>query len=406
MHFCSAILVICGLVVGCGSTVVAGSGNSYYVDASTKTTSISYIGRVANNETGAYFDWVASGFQFRVVACSSDSDTDTDTDSNSFITVAGNVSMDITAGSNRFGVFLGPLRDNYVSDVWTSGGGLDRKVYGIVSANQALAAGGIVTVLKTTEDCFLKQQVVHLHGLVLPPGLCLAPLPSLPPTKQKRIDFYGDSDTAGFGVEGAASTSGVTCWLSMEKFENWADGWARRSLNILAANDTAPVDARVQAVSGIGVYRNAAAGIGTPTFSTQTMPKVLRRTLYSEDADDYNPNGWVPDLIVIYLGSNDYEAQLKAPTTQQFSDTYAAMTKTILSIYPSSPSIPVLHICGGEANPCDAIKAFAATANQTYTTTFDLGVPKAGCIGHRSKPQQFSLGTKMATVMAKSAGWH
>ena len=160
-------------------------------------------------------------------------------------------------------------------------------------------------------------------------------------------------------------------------------------------------DARVQAVSGIGVVEDA-GGAGV------TMPPLLRRTLQSINESDYKPDGWQPSLVVIYLGSNDYTLQPSPPSQMEFTLSYAAMVDEILRLYPAPPP-PVLHICGGEATPCSYIKSYAANVTNSsaayYSTTGDTGEMKAGCIGHRNLTQQARLARYISPILSKAAGW-
>ena len=349
------------------------------------TNSVRYLGRHALNAASgvASFDWVASGVQFRVSSsCKGKVGA----------LVGGNITIDVLTYKNRFAVFVGEKEDTLAADIHADSP--TRQNISTISIDAAIAAGGLVTIRKTTED--FKMKAVELYGIHLPSGYCLDALSPKSSSGLTKIDFYGDSDTAAFGVDGSSSEP-LACLTKMESFENFAHGWVRRALMQIAEaeNYTIFPDIRVQAVSGIGVYKNAAAGIGTPTYSSLTMPKVIRRSLYSVDADDYKPDGWIPDLIVIYLGSNDYTAQLSNPTEEQFLGAYSAMTSSILSLYDNRTT-KVLHICGFEDKPCEYIAKYAASQKQAYTNTFDKGEPKEGCIGHRSASQQAVLGEKLA----------
>ena len=127
----------------------------------------------------------------------------------------------------------------------------------------------------------------------------------------------------------------------MESFENWSDGWIRHALlgvTPTAAGTSVPaVDVRVQAVSGIGVVKNCVGGIGTPSLSDVPMPRMIKRRLQTVAADDFpgpaSSSSWKPDLIIIYLGSNDYTDHVENPTRAQFMEAYANMTDAILNLY-------------------------------------------------------------------------
>lgn len=125
-------------------------------------------------------------------------------------------------------------------------------------------------------------------------------------------------------------------------------------------------------------------------------------------ADDYDPAGWAPQLVIIYLGSNDYTGNLNPPSEERFAGAYASMVASILALYPTASGSPVpqvLHICGGESVPCSYIETVAGRTAGHYTTTFDTGVSKGGCIGHRNTTQQTRLARTLAPIINAAAGW-
>ena len=74
------------------------------------------------------------------------------------------------------------------------------------------------------------------------------------------------------------------------------------------------------------------------------------------------------------------------------------------------PHPPVLHICASRAAlqgvPCRLVEAIAKNATgATYSSTGDAGVPKGGCVDHRNTTQQAALGSRLAPVLARAAGW-
>jgi hypothetical protein len=361
---------------------------------------VTYVGRHALNGSTVLFDWVATGFAMQLQPCANHNFP--------IHEVSGNLTVQMEAGRTRFGVYLGNNR-KFFTEFWTAPG---QTIYNVAPVASVLSAGGVVTVIKTTEPfrahVFAHPAPVALIGFMLPQGICSVPTP----TPQRRVDLYGDSDSAGFGVDGKASEF-LKCLADLERYENWSDGWVRGALDDISQGTGSSVDVRVQAISGIGVVRNAVQA-GTPTFSSETMPRVLKRNLYTVDKDDYTADGWRPDLIVLYLGSNDYVGA--SPSKEEFTQGYTAMVASILGMYTALPGHqpspratavlppPILHVCGGEEQPCAYIKE---VANQTglYTTTYDYGVKKGGCIGHRNSTQQAKLARALAPIIAKVAGW-
>ena len=213
----------------------------------------------------------------------------------------------------------------------------------------------------------------------------------------------GDSDTAAYGIE-ASPKDDLGCVLSSYKFQNFARGWLHHAVEALRQTSAgAALDSpSVQAISGIGVTRNAGPS-GPP------LPALVRRSLQTVGRHDYPPPLKPrPALVVIYLGSNDYVFPFP-PSDDKFTSAYLAMVATILDFY-GEPHPPVLHICASRAAlqgvPCRLVEAIAKNATgATYSSTGDAGVPKGGCIDHRNTTQQAVLGSHLAPVLARAAGW-
>jgi len=346
-----------------------------------------FVGRHHANASLAQFDWVGSGFTVKLNG-------------------AGPVRADIAGGDTKFAIILDGAQSS-VTYLTT------REEEGRRLVHLANATGGVstLTLLKATEP-FGDQESsnvssdhpVSLYGLEADPGVILAPADA----PARRVDFYGDSDSAAFGVDGSASEP-TACAAAVALgfgFENFEHGWIRGVTRALGC------DSRVQAVSGIGVVRDA-AGTGV------TMPALVRRTLQTVAADDYAPRDWRPAAVVLYIGSNDYTLQDKLLSEEAFVKAYAALVESILGLYDEPPQpraappppIPVLHVCGGEPRPCLYISRYVARSGNTsarpmsYTTTGDTGVKKGGCVGHRNSTQQARLASFLAPKIAQIAGW-
>jgi hypothetical protein len=133
------------------------------------------------NETAGHFDWVGTGVRL----CVSGGDS----------ARSGSLSVDLTGAGERFAVLSrkAALTDApavLVSDFFAAQG---RQTYNLT----AVAAGDIITLVKTSE-----AKLVTLHGLSLDGPVGVAPLP---PPPARRIDVYGDSDSAAYGVDGNGS---------------------------------------------------------------------------------------------------------------------------------------------------------------------------------------------------------
>eukprot|EP00756_Hemistasia_phaeocysticola_P005144 Hpha_TRINITY_DN13198_c0_g1::TRINITY_DN13198_c0_g1_i1::g.113370::m.113370 len=342
---------------------------------------VRYLGRHVVGSQAVEFDWVATGVQMSLRRCGSG-------DAN------GEVLFELISPTARFDVYTGVNRTALTQyDFWVHKAQA-RTNFSVIPASALSTSSTVITVVKATEPFVFGTRPTQFFGMHLPEGVCAdaAPAPA-----RRKVDLYGDSDSAAFGVEGD-SRKLIKCLENMEVAENWGDGWVRGALSHLGGD----IDIRNQAVSGIGVVQNAAF-IGTATVSTKTMPEILRRNLQTVDNNDYPAGDWLPDLVLVFIGGNDFTVNIP-PSKAKFTATYDAMTSSILSLYPKK--VPVLHICGGDPGAtCEYVQEVATNRSEAFTTTFDNGQKHTGCIGHRNLTQQATLASKIAPVISKVAGW-
>merc|ERR1711974_502696 len=160
----------------------------------------------------------------------------------------------------------------------------------------------------------------------------------------------------------------------------------------------------VEAFSGKGITQNAAKSLG---FSGPiTMPAYWGRTLPGDDNPTtvWNFTRWVPDLVVVLLGANDFTYN-ESPELDVFTARYTDMLRSIFHSYAAvSARIPVVvTLCGGGQVPTDcnmkacpyvnaSTIAFKSTsrqfAEQLYFVTVPLHVLRDdkywGCLDHRN----------------------
>eukprot|EP00127_Corallochytrium_limacisporum_P001168 Clim_evm3s44 gene=Clim_evmTU3s44 len=190
----------------------------------------------------------------------------------------------------------------------------------------------------------------ELHGPA--PKIFYPPLPKL-----RNVEIYGDSDSVGFGILGKNVGYDMDPCLQ-DKNLFWSErctiDWVETMKSILNVNT------RVTAISGIGVYRNIPLTGGMPV-----LPALFKRTLASdgEHASDEDLSGYPADVVVVYVGGNDYTVDpdkfIREGGDEKFMAAYESFTKALLDAYaPQKPKF--LHICGGgqpEAQlPCPRIE--------------------------------------------------
>jgi lysophospholipase L1-like esterase len=146
---------------------------------------------------------------------------------------------------------------------------------------------------------------VTLRGLRLAPGhALLAP----PPARLRRLEFVGDSLTNGYGDEGTSKAC-----AELAPYENSSLSWARLTAEALKA------ELQSLAFSGYGLVRNYGAATAA---SKDPVPYYYPRTVLAEPGV-WDRRAFVPDLVVVFLGTNDHSTQ-PAPSEADFTAAYHA----------------------------------------------------------------------------------
>merc|ERR1719215_2298633 len=149
-----------------------------------------------------------------------------------------------------------------------------------------------IRLMKTTEPEWNDREPspnwVTFHGVSLGSGGGSA-------RSSRRIEFLGDSITAGYCnlCHGPGpfdhSPTQLSAGFGQESF---ALSWP----NVIC--ETLGAECSTVAWSGMGLVRNCCGG---ETF----MPEIWERTLATDSAAQWNFSSWVPDALVVNLGTND-----------------------------------------------------------------------------------------------------
>ena len=343
---------------------------------------LNYIGRHKVNQSMARFDWVGTGIKIDLRGTTTTNTT---------------LSIDMDSGcTNAFAVLL---NQTIVATFIAKAG---RKNYTLWTGHLSNSDVTTLQLIKTTEGDM--KTATSIFGMDVRGASTV--VQKTPPSQRLRIDVYGDSDSAAFGVDGNEDKHPLDCALCEGRagcFENFLHGWVYTAATSTVLVDDA--DYRVQAVSGIGVVKNA--GDGLFCFTDLVLGKLIHRTLGSVDSNDYNASSWVPHAVVVMIGGNDY-GNIFPPSEKEFTNGYLTLVRDILASYgSSSKKTPlVVHVCNtsNAGDHCDYIKNVVKTLGKgnVYSDTGDQGQTPNGCNGHRNATQQKVLGNRVANVIIHS----
>lgn len=145
----------------------------------------------------------------------------------------------------------------------------------------------------------------------------------------RKIEFIGDSYTCGYGNEVSIPANPNTGFHSVN--ENNYNAWGAivaRDLN---------AEYHCTAFSGRGLYRNNNGA------TSGTLPSIYTTINPSNSSSTWNTSDYIPDVVVIHLGTNDFAPeQTTTPNmvdSTTFVDTYINFITTLRGYYPSAKII-------------------------------------------------------------------
>ncbi|MFL5355648.1 SGNH/GDSL hydrolase family protein [Archangium sp.] len=286
----------------------------------------------------------------------------------------------------RFSVDGGPFRDLYVGE----GHMLHRIVESLPEGEHVLR------LEKETESVVGETQFL---GLELDPGARLLPAP---PAPARRLEFIGDSGLTGFGIEGRNEQ----CSFNAETQRNSLT-WAALTAQTLGA------EASFIAFSGKGVTVNYA------NDPTPPLPLLYERTLPYREDSRWDFASWIPDAVVIQLGSNDFWKQ--HPGEERFRDAYRALVDNVRGHYPTAHIVCVVGSGLSDSHPKDVkartqartlISSVVESLHQSGDARVHLAeVPPIrqdeglGCTWHPSRKTHQRTAEQMIPLLREWLGW-
>ena len=356
--------------------------------ASFPADSVLFSGRTAQESGVVKFDNPGVSFSFIVNGADS-------------VSALLSQAVDATYGSpNYFSVFVdGELRPNansslpfsFSTENWESD-----TIYPVTLVDGLDSSSHRIDVFKCSEAQWNGKTVapnyVSLHGLDCTGDRDIDVTKSTPP--QRRIEFIGDSITAGYcnlceqfpAVKNAAAES---------HFDSWPAAVAR----IVSA------EFHSVAWSGYGIVNNCCGG------STH-MPAVYSRALSSDSGSVWSLSDWIPDAVVINLGTNDVGSG--AYDEAAFVSAYTKLCLDIVGGYGPSTALflacgPMTDkYCGGVRGTVEAVAAAAASSGMSLVVQMldqtRLGIANS-CCGHPSASEDAILAMHAAEQIMQSLGW-
>ena len=201
-----------------------------------------------------------------------------------------------------------------------------------------------VELFKRTEPLVGTTQLL---GFQLDKGGKLLPNPS---KLERRIEFVGDSITCGYGNEAAKET---------EKFS------AQTENNYQAYGAMTARDLKAEYV--------AVAWSGKWLFGDNAIPLLYDQALPGDVQSKWDFKSWVPQVVVVNLGTNDFGP--RNPTEKEWQDAYTSFIKRLRVNYPQCHVFCAVGSMMSDSYP-PGRKALSTI--RTYTTGLVEALKKAG----------------------------
>lgn len=220
------------------------------------------------------------------------------------------------------------------------------------------------------------------------------------PPAARKIEFFGDSITCGYGNEGTAADQRTDA-NSNNYLSYGAD--VCRMLN---------AEYRCTARSGIAITTSWA----TPPSAAPMMPNYYDR-LDPDKPHSWDFSKWTPDAVVINLGENDsgiYKMGIH-PDPGAAADTaaYKAFVASIRAAYPRATIFCVLGPMDAVRGPwkdyeMEAVKELTdAGDSRIFFLPLDVrtGPTLSGCGGHPNVAEHQVMADLLAPFIASHMGW-
>ena len=218
-----------------------------------------------------------------------------------------------------------------------------------------------------------------------------------PKASNRRIEFIGDSFTVGYGVEAKNVNDGTP----FEKTNN-----AKSYAFLLAEGFKA--DYHVNAVSGRGLVRNYANMVPEWTIEKLYDYTVMGAPEVESDPERWDFNRFHPQVVVIFVGINDFQGDPPYADVDNFKSTYAKLLDRLRELHPGvkfllvstrtwpndslTPVVESIYESERAAGHDDLLYKVVYTENSALH-------------GHPSENSQKELANTLRPLVARLGGW-
>jgi len=356
--------VVLGLIVILSVAISASRISSHHIDIPATAGEISYKGRVLPDKSGGgvSFDW--SGIEISTT-----------------FTGTGISAVFTDATKSAYSTYIDGKFIRIINTTRTQGTEYE--------LSKTLSNGPHnVTLVKRTEAEF---GISSFGGFKTVPPQKLSPTKGVTINKRARsVEFLGDSITCGFGDLGQAPCPYTPPTEDVE-----------RAYGPLVARHFG-AQIHIECLSGICLVQKT----GDPA---PPLPVFYPRTLAGNTIALWNFSQYIPDAVVINLGTNDYGSP-PVPSSSDFIDGYHSFINYIWGKYGRSTAL--FLACGPMiGNPCctyvqQVVNSYNGKGVYYVDLRNLLSYPQDyGCDGHPGVSGHEKMANATITVMSKYLDW-
>lgn len=201
------------------------------------------------------------------------------------------------------------------------------------------------------------------------------------------MELIGDSLTAGYGIEGADASCNFSA--GTESYYGTYGAVAGRNLNVAV---------HAIAFSGKGVFQNYQGD------KNEVMPELWHRTLTNDPSSVWDFAKFVPEAVVVNLGTNDFSAPV---THDEFVGAYFSLLTEVRSKYPAAMVFCVSWAHWGQQHESWVEDAMTMTGDARMRHLGFSIDPKdgLGCDSHTNLVTNAKLGAVLTQALKDELGW-
>ena len=224
-----------------------------------------------------------------------------------------------------------------------------------------------------------------------------------PPKPLRKIEFIGDSYTAGYGIE---SPDRVCDPEQLNRYTNVNVTFAAKVTESFHAQSI------ILGWSGSGLVKNYNTQT-TQKRSPDPFPYYYGRLLGASDNKEWNFSSWIPQLVVICLGTNDYTHNRNPqtnppPDDSMFIGDYHRFIDRIKTNYPDAS---VICMSTGnetfEKNVKEVVSQQHTIYNNpnVYFAPYPTSLTNTGCDWHPSVEDNEKVARILIDTIMVKMGW-